>query len=48
MILHVHTTNNIWFILDNLLIQEGKHMDGKLEGDIVTLFWVKKKKETAH
>jgi hypothetical protein len=23
-------------------------MDGKLEGDIVTLFWVKKKKEIAH
>ena len=33
MILHVHTTNNIWFILGNSLIQEGKHMDGKLEGD---------------
>ena len=26
--------NNIWFILGNSLIQEGKHMDGKLEGTL--------------
>ena len=44
MILHVHTTNNIWFILDNSLIQEGKHMDGKLEGTLSHYFGSKRRK----
>ena len=44
MILHVHTTNNIWVILDNSLIQEGKHMDGKLEGTLSHYFGSKIRK----
>ena len=44
MILHVHTTNNIWFILGNSLIQEGKHMDGKLEGTLWHYFESKRRK----
>jgi hypothetical protein len=36
--------NNIWFILGNLLIQEGKHMYGKLEGKLLHYFGSKGRK----
>jgi len=44
MILQVHTNNNIWFILGNLLIQEDKHMYGKLEGKLLHYFGSKGRK----
>jgi hypothetical protein len=44
MILQIHTNNNIWFILGNLLIQEDKHIYGKLEGKLLHYFGSKGRK----